>query len=70
MSQKKSHISHILKKLEFKKGKMFISLEELLRQSCNSSIHDVNDGFDYDDFSDDDFGDFDDEEMNHDHESE
>ena len=70
MNQKKSHVSHILKKLEFKKGKIFILLEKLLKQLYNSSIHDINDDFDYNDFDDDDFNDFDDKKINHDHESE
>ena len=65
MSQKESFISCIFKELGFDKEKISVSLEELLRQSCNLSIHDVND-----DFGDDDFGDFDDAEMDHDHESE
>ena len=69
-SQKENHISRVLKELELKKGKISTSLKELLRQSCNSLIHDVNDDFDYDDFGDDSFSDFDNEEMNHDHESE
>ena len=60
----------MLKELGLKKGKMPVSLEELLRQSRNLSIHDINDDFDYDDFGDDGFDDFDDEKMDHDHESE
>src|SRR5947207_15939832 len=56
-SQKESYISRVLKELGLKKEKTFVSLEELLRQSRNSSIHDVNDDFDYNDFDDDDFGD-------------
>jgi hypothetical protein len=63
-SQKESFVARVLEELGFKKGKTPASLGELLRQSRNLSIRDVNDGF-----GDDGFGGFDGVEIDHDHES-